>query len=72
MFYTSGQFQIHKDEEFSILIDADGGDSDSALVLVTSNGNIQSQQRGWSDEFSVECLLNNSAFERPAKNCNSR
>jgi len=65
-FYNIGQFQISAGEDFIILIDADGGDPDSALITITSEGSTTSQSRAWSDEFYVGCL---GASSPPAVDC---
>ena len=68
-YYTSGQFQISNADEFSILIDADGGDANSALITITFDGSTESQIRGWSDLFHVDCLSELWPF-RPTIDCN--
>jgi len=55
-YYTSGQFQINSVDDFSISLDADGGDAESVLITVTVDGRTDSQIRSWSDEFYVDCL----------------
>jgi len=67
-YYTSGQILINNDEGFSILIDADGGDPNSALITVDSDGSTESQFRTWSESFFVECLTEGWPFE-PTTNC---
>ena len=68
-FYTSGQIRISNNDGFSILIDADGGDPDSALIAVTNDVSIESEIRAWSDSFQIDCLSEFFPFG-PTVDCN--
>jgi len=67
-FYTRGQFEIDGTDDLFVLIDADGGDPDSALVSVTMDGSTEAQIRGWSEEFYIDCLTESWPF-RPTIDC---